>query len=200
MRRIVIPSILVGLFVLAACSEQSPTPESAPAPSEATTEPSPVTSPDLPKDEARLEGDYKVKLFVRRSNFLSNPAKLQNWSIEPTCDKGTKCPVVLSGKVEFGSGPGSSKRAPSGAKNEFDVKLHGLGGRYGGSVTDFFASCGDAPCKDTWTFSMRVTEADYVGDTWIATEWEGSWSRFSPGNGVYRDSRLTAVVRGSLEK
>jgi hypothetical protein len=138
-----------------------------------------------------------VKLFVRSSTFDSKPGGSQLWRFKPTCDTGA-CDTALKGRVKFeASTSGNQARKKGGATDAFVAKLRLFGKTYGGRVTDFFATCGTSPSKDTWTFKIKVVNAKYVAGMWTVTKWEGLWTR-DARFGVCPPGHLSAVIRGTL--
>jgi hypothetical protein len=104
--------------------------------------------------------------------------------------------VTLVGAMAFTQG--LADRQAAGAAKRFDIRLALLGRRYGGTKVDFWASCGDEPDKDRWTFAINPDRARYVDDVWTVVRWSGTWSRSSPfSSGNCRPGHLRAVIRGT---
>ncbi len=197
MRRLVSAFALAALM-LAACTSKTVIVNGSPASTGARQSPVvPSSSPALvpqPLSQARLEGKWNVQLFVRSSNFASHPqTKQRGWGFQPLCSTGA-CDSILRGQVNFAP---DAQRAQAGARQNFRVRMVKLSTSYGGRVTGFFASCGSTASKDTWTFSIKVTDAQYFGDQWVATKWEGTWTRNAPF-GTCTPGHLQAVIRGAL--
>jgi hypothetical protein len=103
--------------------------------------------------------------------------------------------------MQFDQTPGATQRQQAGAAHVAIVKLRQIGRSYAGYQTGLFAVCNGKADKDRWTFNIRVTKAKYVGDTWTAIKWEGTWTRSATFNtSLCSLSRLSAVIRGSLAK
>ena len=187
--------LIIGFLVGGSCTpqtQQSESPEPTSTPS-LTPSPSPSLTP-LPLEEARLDDEWMVRLFVRGSNFQSRPEKTQRgWIFTPRCEEGA-CDVILEGRVRFARDP---ERRLAGAEERFRVRLSRLGRSYGGLVNGFFASCETEPARDRWTFNVKVEDADYVDGAWKATRWSGSWTRQATFVGtICSPGRLRAVIRG----
>ena len=133
--RLLIICVLLG----GSCTPQTQRSESQEPTSNPSLTPSPAPSlTPLPLEEARLDGEWMVRLFVRGSNFQSRPEKLQRgWIFTPRCEEGA-CDVILEGRVRFARDP---ERRLAGAEERFRVRLSRLGRSYGGLVNGFFASC-----------------------------------------------------------
>jgi hypothetical protein len=182
---------------LAACTSGSGSAgvtTSVPTPA-VSVSPSPTTPPELPLTGARLAGTYAVKVYVTHNTFDSNPASTQKFRFEPKCDEGA-CDVMLSGVMEFGKG--LADRQQAGAEKRFLIRMANLGRGYGGTKVGYFASCGNEPDKDRWTFDIKVDRAKYVDGVWTVTRWSGVWTRDSGFGGECRPGKLKAVIRGTL--
>jgi hypothetical protein len=195
--------LLVGLPALTVCTDTATNTAEPSTSSEHTVSisPSPTKLPKLPLDEARLQGKYNVKLFVRRSNFGSRPSKQQVFSFQPLCQQGS-CDVNMRARIAFDPTPGGEQRQQAGANPKFTVKLRQLGKSYAGFTNGFFATCivnGNAAAeKDRWSFNLRVATAKYIGDRWTVTRWEGTWTRSASFAGTAcAPGHLAAVIRGS---
>lgn len=95
-------------------------------------------------------------------------------------------------------GQGLSDRQAAGAEKRFEIRLAHFGRTYRGTKIDFWASCGEEPNKDRWTFAIRVDKAKYIDDVWTVVRWSGTWTRAANPSVACRESRLRAVIRGTL--
>jgi hypothetical protein len=190
--------VLMSLLILTACSSNAEPEGSASPPSTSpqtpAASPSPTKLPRLPLAEARLDGKYDVKAFVTSNSFDSKPAPRQVFKFQPKCDEGA-CDVTLIGAMDFTQG--LADRQSAGAEKRFDIRLAQLGRRYGGTKVDFWASCGDEPDKDRWTFAITPDRAKYVDDVWTVVRWSGTWSRSGDFGGTCAPGHLRAVIRGT---
>jgi hypothetical protein len=187
----------VMLIAVATTCTTTPSGESAtPAttPTEAPS-PSPTRLPRLPTAEARLDGRYEVRLFTTSNTFDSKPQQDQIFRFLPRCDEGA-CDVTISGAMEFGQG--AADREAAGAEKRFDLRLANLGRTYRGTKVDYWASCGDEPDKDRWTFSIRIDKAKYLDEVWTVVRWSGTWTRQANFASLCRGGRLRAVIRGTV--
>lgn len=202
----VLPGLILILSLLAACSGGRggtegitlPTGSVAPSPPSPSPSPSPLALEPQPIRDARLSGQYEVRLFITDNTYASTPRKNQRrWTFEPRCASGA-CDVLLTGRILFNEGLEDRKKA--GASGRFQVRLARFAKSYGGTLTDFFGSCGDVPVKDDWTFRIKVERAKYVGEEWLATRWSGTWTRGGdPGQvNACLPAKLRAVIRGVL--
>jgi hypothetical protein len=191
--------VVATVLASASCtSDAQPEPATAPLSPGTTTastsaSPSPTKLPRLPLSEARLDGKYDVKVFVTSNSFDSKPAPRQAFKFIPKCDEGA-CDVTLLGAMAFTHG--LADRQSAGAEKRFDIRLALLGRRYGGTKVDFWASCGDEPDKDRWTFAIKPDRARYVDDVWTVVRWSGTWSRSANFNGDCLPGHLRSVIRG----
>lgn len=158
--------------------------------------PSPTMKPDVEKDlrpgEARLMGNWDVRMKTTNNSFGSKPHRSQHsWIFTPVCKSGA-CDVILHATIEIGT----AARGKAGAKDKVKTRLVYLNGGYRGSVTGKYASCGQSAVSDTWSFSIRPTDGKWRGDNWVATSWNGTFTRDSPSSAGCRGSQLRAVIEG----
>jgi hypothetical protein len=186
------------LVALAGCSSNSGSGEAATSggPSINLSSPTP-TKPKLALSESRLAGKYEVKLYVTSNSFDSKPLRAQVFRFLPKCNEGA-CDVTMTGAMDFGQG--LEERQSAGAEKRFDIRLANLGRSYQGTKVGYWASCGDEPDKDRWTFAIKVDNARYIGDVWTVVRWSGTWTRRSDysGPGDCLPGHLRAVIRGTL--
>jgi hypothetical protein len=191
--------IILGVSVLVAlaggCSSNSGSGEEV-ASGAPSIVPSPTATkpPKLPLSESRLAGKYQVKLYVTSNSFDSKPLQAQLFRFLPKCDEGA-CDVTITGAMAFGQG--LEDRQSAGADKRFDIRLVNLGRGYQGTKVGYWASCGDEPDKDRWTFAIKVDKARYVGDAWTVVRWSGTWTRRADFGNVCLPGHLRAVIRGT---
>jgi hypothetical protein len=99
--------------------------------------------------------------------------------------------------MDFGFG--LEDRQSAGAEKRFDIRLANLGRSYQGTKVGYWASCGNEPDKDRWSFVVRVDKAKYVDDVWTVVRWSGTWTRRADFAGACQVGRLRAVIRGTLQ-
>ena len=192
-------TLVILALTLAGCTSgpNGSSREASPArggPTASSPLPTDTEPPQLPLQDGRLDGKYNVKVFVTANSFDSKPGKKQTFRFTPRCAEGA-CDVIVSGVMNFGQG--LEERQAAGAEKRFDIRLALLGRSYRGTKVGFWASCGDEPDKDRWTFSIKIDKAKYVDDIWTITRWSGTWSRQASG-GPCIPGRLRAVIRGTL--
>jgi hypothetical protein len=186
--------MVAAVLVLASCTSDTAT--TAPvSPQPSTASPSPTKLPRLPLTEARLTGKHDVKVYVTSNTFDSKPTPSQVFRFVPKCDQGA-CDVTLTGAMSFGQG--LTDRQAAGAEKRFEIRLANLGRSYGGTKVDYWASCGNEPDKDRWTFAIRVDKAKYIDDVWTVVRWSGTWTRLANFAGACTPGHLRAVIRGTL--
>lgn len=143
---------------------------------------------DLPRlADARLGGVWEVKMKVTRNTFESKPHRSQSgWRFHPTCETGA-CDVPFKGTVEIG------RRAGKSSRDHLRFPMFERRGNYQGDYRPrIHLSCGSAPAQ----LAITTTEArvDDAG-RWIATAWEGTYSRWS--NAACGGDRLRTLVFGT---
>lgn len=187
------------VLVLASCTSDTAATDAAspqpPTASLSTASPSPTRLPKLPLTEARLTGKYDVKVFVTSNTFDSKPSRSQVFRFVPKCDQGA-CDVTLTGAMTFTQG--LADRQAAGAEKRFEIRLANLGRSYRGTKVDYWASCGNEPDKDRWTFAIRVDKAKYIDDVWTVVRWSGTWTRSADFASACTPGRLHTVIRGTL--
>jgi hypothetical protein len=196
-KRVIFAVLLAALISTSCTSNEQPetgaSPEASTSPQAPAASPTPTELPRLPLAEARLGGKYDVKVFVTSNSFDSKPAPRQVFRFVPKCDEGA-CDVTLIGAMAFTQG--LADRQGAGAEKRF-IRLALLGRSYRGTKVGFWASCGDEPDKDRWTFAIKADRARYVDDVWTVVRWSGTWSRAADFSGACKPGHLRAVIRGT---
>ena len=185
--------VLVSSLLVAACSSKSG-PAASATRNLGGDSPSLTKLPKLPLPEARLQGIYLVKMYVTHNSFDSKPATNQKFRFEPKCNEGS-CDVTLGGAMQFTQG--LEDRQQAGAEKRFLLRLAKLGRDYAGTKVGYFASCGNKPDKDRWTFDIKVDKARYIDSMWTVVHWSGTWTRDSNFGGLCTPGRLKTVIRGT---
>jgi hypothetical protein len=192
--RVTLAVVLATLLISTSCTSDDQSEPSA-APEAPAASPTPSKLPRLPIAEARLSGKHDVKVYVTSNTFDSKPTPSQVFRFVPKCDQGV-CDVTLTGAMSFGQG--LTDRQAAGAEKRFEIRLANLGRSYGGTKVDYWASCGNEPDKDRWTFAIRVDKAKYIDDVWTVVRWSGTWTRLANFAGACTPGHLRAVIRGTL--
>jgi hypothetical protein len=125
-----------------------------------------VTTPTPAVSEARLEGDYNVKLkVVSSSGFRSISTKATaGWQFKPKCKAGP-CKVVMSDLSE----------------KSLKLTLDRKGPKYSGDdPSAIFGTCNGKPIPSSTTIDLTVTKAKGLSGEWIATRFTGTISYTTP--------------------
>jgi hypothetical protein len=196
MRLRLILGVTVLVTLAGGCSSNSGSAEEVISEVPPTASTSSLTKPPrLSVSETRLAGKYELKLYVTSNSFDSKPLQAQLFRFLPKCDEGA-CDVTITGVMAFGQG--LEDRQSAGAEKRFDIRLANLGRSYQGTKVGYWASCGDKPDKDRWTFSIRIDQARYIDDVWMVTRWSGTWTRRANFQSDCLPGHLRAVIRGRL--
>jgi len=154
----------------------------------APSTPLPVTTPDPPIGDARLQGDgVPVSFKVTGTNWKEVPAGktfTNKWSFTPSCSNGP-CNVALTGN--FGE---------EDTAKTFELTLNRSGATYSGSTKTSISNCRGKPVQNTVSVTITVNHAS--GPDWLADGWTGSISADSPyldsGDGYYCPAGRTGAT------
>ena len=142
-----------------------------------------VTTPKPPLSQARLAGDFNVRLkFISESGFTTTKGFTAGWSFKPKCSDGP-CDVKWSDLGE------KSLRAT----------LHRKGAKYSGEDDGlFFATCGSQRVTSHVVITFTVRKAKGIDGEWRATAIKGTLDHSAASQLGCVSSTATLSIRGNL--
>lgn len=176
-------------------SGSTPPPTTPTTPTPTTPTPTvPTPKPAQPLADARLAGDFELKLKVTAVSGLGDTKRGDveelSWTFKPACASGA-CSVRLQLPRTLFGGKAST------------IRLQKVGARYTGTGTAYFARCSVTPVAGSTRVDLRVTSGSWIDGRWRATRVAGSMRYAAPATttGIWRckPATLAGTLRGALD-